>query len=87
LWLKQWQYVACVAVVDNTDLSKMCFLKAFLVEVGYNVGDLPVRNFTCPAETPQPIQMKFCTIVNFGKTTRCAENDCNRLHVGGPTGR
>jgi hypothetical protein len=42
---------------------------------------------TCPAETPQPIQMKFCMIDYVGEVTRCAENGCNRLAGGGPTDR
>ena len=29
---------------------------------------------TCPAETPQPIKMKFCTIHYVGELTRYAEN-------------
>jgi hypothetical protein len=28
---------------------------------------------TCPAETPQPIKMKFCTIDYVGEITRCAK--------------
>jgi hypothetical protein len=40
---------------------------------------------TCPAETPQPINKKFCTIDYVGKVTRCAKNGCNRLPAGGPT--
>jgi hypothetical protein len=28
---------------------------------------------TCPAETPQLIKMKFCTIEYVGKITRCAK--------------
>ena len=40
-----------------------------------------------PAETPQPIKMKFCTIDYVGELTRCAKNDCNRLAGGGPTDR
>jgi hypothetical protein len=34
---------------------------------------------TYPAETPQPINMKFCTIEYVGKVTRCAKIDWNRL--------
>ena len=40
-----------------------------------------------PAETPQPIKMKLCTIDYVGELTRCAKNDCNRLAGGGPTDR
>ena len=40
-----------------------------------------------PAETPQPIKMKFCTIDYVGELTRCAKNGCNRLAGGGPTDR
>ena len=40
-----------------------------------------------PAETPQPIKMKFCTIDYVGGLTRFAKNDCNRLAGGGPTHR
>ena len=40
-----------------------------------------------PAETPQPIKMKFCTIDYVGELTRCAKNCCNRLAGGGPTDR
>jgi hypothetical protein len=42
---------------------------------------------TCPAETPQPIKMKLCTIDNVGKVTRCAKKSWNRLYGGGPTDR
>ena len=42
---------------------------------------------TCPAETPQPIKMKFCTIDYVGELTRCAKNGWNRLAGGGPTDR
>jgi hypothetical protein len=42
---------------------------------------------TCPADTPQPIKMKYCTIGYVGKTTRCVKNGCNRLAGGGPTDR
>jgi hypothetical protein len=28
----------------------------------------------CPAETPQPINMKFCTIDYVGELTPCAKN-------------
>jgi hypothetical protein len=38
----------------------------------------------CPAETPQPIKMRFCRIDNVGEITRCAKNGCNRLAGGGP---
>ena len=41
----------------------------------------------CPAETPQPMKMKFCTIDYVGEVTRCAKNGCNRLAGGGPTDR
>ena len=40
-----------------------------------------------PAETPQPIKMKFCTIDYVGELTRCAKNGWNRLAGGGPTDR
>ena len=40
-----------------------------------------------PAETPQPIKMKFCKIDYVGELTRCAKNGCNRLAGGGPTHR
>jgi hypothetical protein len=40
---------------------------------------------TCPAETPQPIKMKFRTIDYVGEITRCAKNGYNRLAGGGPT--
>ena len=40
-----------------------------------------------PAETPQPINMKFCTIDYVSEHTRCAKNGCNRLAGGGPTDR
>ena len=42
---------------------------------------------TRPAETPQLIKMKFCTIDYVGKITRCAKNGWNRLVGGGPTDR
>jgi hypothetical protein len=42
---------------------------------------------TCPAETPQPIKMKFCTIDYVGEVTRYAKNGWNRLARGGPTDR
>jgi hypothetical protein len=42
---------------------------------------------TCPAETPQPINMKFCTIDYVGEVTRCAKIGWNRLTGGGPTNR
>jgi hypothetical protein len=42
---------------------------------------------TCPAETPQPIKMKFCTIDYVDEVTRCAENGCNRWAVSSPTDR
>ena len=40
-----------------------------------------------PAEIPQPIKMKFCTIDYVGELTGCAKSDCNRLAGGGPTDR
>ena len=40
-----------------------------------------------PAETPQPIKIKFCTIDYFGELTRCAKNGWDRLTGGGPTDR
>ena len=40
-----------------------------------------------PAETPQPIKMKFCTTDYVGELTRCAKNYLNRLAGGGPTDR
>ena len=40
-----------------------------------------------PAETPEPIKMKFCKIDYVGELTRCAKNGCNRLAGGGPTDR
>jgi hypothetical protein len=42
---------------------------------------------TCPAETPQPTKMKFCTINYVGEITRFAKNDWNQLAGGGPTDR
>jgi hypothetical protein len=42
---------------------------------------------TCPAETPQPIKMKFCKTDYLGKATRCAKTVRNRLAGGGPTDR
>ena len=42
---------------------------------------------TCPAETPQLIKMKFCTINYVGELTWCTKNGCNRLARGGPTDR
>jgi hypothetical protein len=42
---------------------------------------------TCPAETAEPIKMKFCMVNNVGKITRCTENGCNRFTGGGPTDR
>jgi hypothetical protein len=42
---------------------------------------------TCPAETPQMISTKFCSIDYVGEVTRCAENGWNRLAGGGPTHR
>jgi hypothetical protein len=40
---------------------------------------------TCPAETPQPIKMKFRTIDNIGQVARFTKNGWNRLADGGPT--
>ena len=40
-----------------------------------------------PAETPQPIKMKFCMIDYVGELTWCANNGCNRLAGDGPTDR
>ena len=37
-----------------------------------------------PAETIQPIKMKFRTIDYVGELTRCAKNGYNRLAGGGP---
>ena len=42
---------------------------------------------TRPAEIPQPIKMKFCTIDYVGELTRCAKNGLNWLPGGGPTDR
>jgi hypothetical protein len=42
---------------------------------------------TCPAETPHPIEMKFCTIDYVGDIMRFAKNGCNGLAGGGPTDR
>ena len=42
---------------------------------------------TRPAETLQPIKMKFCTINYVGELTRCAKNGWNRLAGSGPTDR
>jgi hypothetical protein len=39
---------------------------------------------TCPAETPQPIYMKFCTSDHVGKFTRLTQHGWNRLAGGGP---
>jgi hypothetical protein len=36
-------------------------------------GNMPFSG-TCPAKTPKPIKMKFCTIDYVDKVTRCAEN-------------
>jgi hypothetical protein len=49
-------------------------------------GNMPFSG-TCPAETPQPIMIKFCTIDYVGDVTRYAKNGCNRLAGGGPTDR
>ena len=37
-----------------------------------------------PAETPQPIKMKFCKIDYVGELTRCAKNGWNRLAGAAP---
>jgi hypothetical protein len=42
---------------------------------------------TYPAETPQPIKMKFCTIDNGNKVTRCAKNGWNWFAGDGPEDR
>ena len=49
-------------------------------------GNMPFSG-TCPAETPQPIKMKFCMIDYVGELTRCAKNGYHRLAGGGPTDR
>ena len=42
---------------------------------------------TYPAETPQPIKMKFCTIDYVGELTRCAKISWNQLAGGDYTDR
>jgi hypothetical protein len=61
-------------------------LSTMLRTTTLSYGNMPFSG-TCPAETPQPIKMKFCTIDNAGKVTRCTKNGWNRLAWGGPTDR
>jgi hypothetical protein len=99
-WLRTtkaiWSYhLSDILVVF--DLYKSCYrshhvqarhaaLSTVLRTTTFSYGNMRFSG-TCPAETPQPIKMKFCTIDYVGEVTQCANNNCNQLAGGGPTGR
>jgi hypothetical protein len=72
------------AVGNGLSRASAAALSTVLRTTTLSYANMPFSG-ACPAETPQPINMKFCTIDYVGEVTRCAKNRCNRLAGGGPT--
>jgi hypothetical protein len=74
------------AMSHNVSRASAAALSTVLRTTTLSYGNMRFSG-NCPAETPQPIKMKFSTIDYVDEITRCAKNGCNRLAGGGPTDR
>jgi hypothetical protein len=75
-------YELYISRASAASSAKHCVIRTTMLSYG-NTRFLVI----CPAETVQPIKMKFCTNDNVGEVTRSAKDDWNRLAKGGPTDR
>ena len=88
---RPWYWSSRLAKLETALRKMLSHASAAALSTVLRTTTLSYRNMrfsgTCPAETPQPIKMKFCTIDYVGALTRGAKNGWNRLAGGGPTDR
>jgi hypothetical protein len=75
-------------VKERTESSRAsaAALSTVLRTTTLSYGNMPFSG-TCPAQTSQPIKMKFCMTDHVAETKQSAKNDWNRLAGGGPIDR